>query len=129
MEQKAENRFDAVIDHVAVESQNLAGDVHEYERLGFQVETVYDDWAMLRDARGFGLALLGPGSKHPPHFGLRVETLEELQAAAEREGRPIRVHRDRSISFYTRGIAERVVELIYYPPEYEGQTVGSAKVD
>ncbi len=129
MEQKAENRFDAVIDHVAVESQNLAGDVHEYERLGFHVETVYDDWAMLRDARGFGLALLGPGSKHPPHFGLRVETLEELQAAAEHEGRPIREHRDRSISFYTRGIAGRVVELIYYPPEYEGQTVGSAKVD
>ncbi|MEP6921424.1 MAG: VOC family protein [bacterium] len=128
MEQKAENRFDAVIDHVAVESQNLAGDVQEYERLGFQVETVYDDWAMLRDARGFGLALLGPGSKHPPHFGLLVETLEELQAAAEREGRPIREHRDRSISFYTRGIAGRVVEVIYYPPEYEGQTVSSAKI-
>ncbi len=128
MEEKSESRFDAVIDHIAVASQNLSGDVQEYQRLGFHVETLYDDWAMLRDARGFGLALLGPGSKHPPHLGIRVETLQELQAAAEREGRPIKEHRDRSISFYTKGAAGRAIEVIYYPPEYQGETVSSAKV-
>lgn len=128
MEEESESRFDAVIDHIAVDSQNLSGDVQEYRRLGFHVETLYDDWAMLRAARGFGMALLGPGSKHPPHLGLRVETLQELQAAAEREGRPIKEHRDRSISFYTKGVAGRAIEVIYYPPEYQGETVSSAKV-
>jgi hypothetical protein len=128
MKEEPENRFEAVIDHIAVESQNLVGDVNEYERLGFHVETLYDDWAMLRDARGFGLALLGPGSKHPPHLGLRVDTRQALEAAAEREGRTIKEHRDRSVSFYTRGTGGRAVEVIYYPPEYQGESVNSTKV-
>jgi hypothetical protein len=69
---------------------------------------------------GFGIALLAPGSKHPPHLGLRVQTREQLEAAASREGRPIKEHRDRSVSFYTKGIGGRAVEVIYYPPEYGG---------
>ena len=117
-EQGAEARFEAVMDHIAVESADLRRDVREYERIGFQLETLYDDWAMLRDARGFGIALLAPGSKHPPHLGLRVETREQLEAAAAREGRPIKEHRDRSVSFYTKGVGGRAVEVIYYPPEY-----------
>ena len=117
-EQGAEARFEAVMDHIAVESADLRRDVGEYERIGFRLETLYDDWAMLRDARGFGLALLAPGSKHPPHLGLRVETREQLETAASREGRPIKEHRDRSVSFYTKGVGGRAVEVIYYPPEY-----------
>lgn len=119
MEEKPEKRFQGVVDHIAVNSQDLARDVSEYERIGFQVETLYDDWAMLRDARGFGVALLGPGSKHPPHMGLRVESIEALQEAAEREGRTIKEHRDRSVSFYTKGAAGQAVEVIYYPPHYQ----------
>lgn len=117
-EQSSETRFKGVMDHVAIESEDLQGDVREYERLGFRLETMYEDWAMLRDARGFGVALLPPGSKHPPHFGLRVETREQLEAAASREGRPVKEHRDRSVSFYTKGVGGRAVEVIYYPPEY-----------
>jgi hypothetical protein len=112
-----EFKFAAVVDHVALDSKDLRGDVKEYERLGFRLETLYDDWAMLRDSRGFGVALLGPGSKHPPHMGLRVETREELLAAAESEGRAIKEHRDQSLSFYTKGASGRAVEVIYYPPE------------
>lgn len=119
-EQMSETRFEGVMDHVAIESEDLQRDVREYERIGFRVETMYEDWAMLRDARGFGVALLPPGSKHPPHFGLRVESREELEKAAEREGRPIKEHRDRSVSFYTKGVGGRAVEVIYYPPEYGG---------
>lgn len=115
------------MDHIAVESQDLKTDVCEYERLGFHVETFYADWAMLRDARGFGLALLGPGSKHPPHLGLRVETLQALETAAQREGRPIREHRDRSVSFYTKGAGGQAVEVIYYPSDTQGETFNSAK--
>jgi hypothetical protein len=114
-----ERRFDgAVLDHIAVKSEDVARDAAEYERLGFRVETLYDDWAMLRDARGFGIALLAPGSKHPPHMGLRVETKEALDEAAARENRPVKEHRDHSLSFYTRGVGGNAIEVIYYPPEY-----------
>lgn len=111
-------RFSGTVDHVAVKCGDLQQSVDEYKRLGFSVETVYEDWAMMRDARGFGIALLPPDSKHPPHFGLRVETMDELEAAAKREGRPIKPHRDGTSSFYTKGVDGNIVELIYYP---EGQ--------
>lgn len=126
MQEENEQRFAGAVDHIAVESKDLRRDVSEYEQLGFRLETLYDDWAMLRDGRGFGVALLGPGSKHPPHMGLRVETREELEAAAQRENRPLKVHRDRSVSFYTNGVGGRAVEVIYYPPEY-GTTVTGDK--
>ena len=118
MQEKQERRFEGVMDHIAVVSKDLEQDVREYERIGFRVETLYDDWAMMRDARGFGIALLPPNSKHPPHLGLRVETREALEQAAAREGRPLKEHRDRSVSFYTRGVGGNNVEVIYYPPEY-----------
>ena len=111
-------RFTGVVDHLAVKCEDLKRDVEEYKRLGFSVETLYEDWAMMRDASGFGIALLPPGSKHPPHIALRVETLEELQAAAEKENRPVKEHRDRTVSFYTKGIGGNIVELIYYPPDF-----------
>ena len=112
-----ERRFEGVLDHIAVKSEDIKRDVTVYERMGFRVETLYDDWAMLRDTRGFGIALLAPGSKHPPHMGLRVETREALDEAAAREGRPVKEHRDRSVSFYTKGVGGTAVEVIYYPPQ------------
>ncbi|HUQ34232.1 MAG TPA: hypothetical protein VM095_19070 [Pyrinomonadaceae bacterium] len=118
MQEQNELRFEGVMDHIAVKSEDLQRDVEEYKRIGFQLETLYPDWAMMRDAKGFGVALLPPDSKHPPHIGLRVETREALEAAAAREGRPVKEHRDRSVSFYTRGVSGQAVEVIYYPPEY-----------
>ena len=118
MQQTGGLRVEGVVDHIAVKTEDMERDVREYERLGFRVETLYEDWAMLRDARGFGVALLPEGSKHPQHIGIRVESREELEEAARREGRPVREHRDRSVSFYTRGVGGRAVEVIYYPPEY-----------
>ncbi|HZI19084.1 MAG TPA: hypothetical protein VEY09_10860 [Pyrinomonadaceae bacterium] len=118
MQAESGPRVAGVVDHIAVHSEDIGADVREYERLGFSVETLYDDWAMLRDARGFGVALLGPGSKHPQHLGLRVESREELEEAARRESRPIKEHRDRSLSFYTKGVSGRALEVIYYPPEF-----------
>jgi hypothetical protein len=120
MEEMEAKRIEGVVDHIALNSEDLKRDVSEYERIGFRLETLYDDWAMLRDARGFGVALLGPGSRHPPHMGLRVDTFEALQSAAVREGRSIKEHRDRSVSFYTKGAAGQAVEVIYYPPNYHG---------
>jgi catechol 2,3-dioxygenase-like lactoylglutathione lyase family enzyme len=108
-------RFTGTVDHLAVKCSDLMKSVNEYKRLGFRLETLYDDWAMMRDARGFGIALLPPDSKHPPHIGLKVETLEELEEAAKKEGRPIKPHRDGTSSFYTKGVDGNIVELIYYP--------------
>ncbi len=113
-------RFAGTVDHLAVKCEDLEKDVEEYKRLGFTIETLYEDWAMMRDARGFGIALLPPNSKHPQHIGLKVETLEELEKAAEKEKRPIKPHRDGTSSFYTKGVGGNVVELIYYPPDFEG---------
>ncbi|MGQ0542581.1 MAG: VOC family protein [Blastocatellia bacterium] len=111
----SEMRFSGTVDHIAVKCNDLETAVDEYKRLGFSVETVYEDWAMMRDSKGFGLALLPPDSRHPPHFGLRVETMAELEAAAEKEGRPIKPHRDGTSSFYTKGVDGNIIELIYYP--------------
>ena len=119
MQEQKQSRVEGVVDHIAVKTEDMEGDVRAYERLGFRVETLYEDWAMLRDARGFGVALLPPGSKHPQHIGIRVETREALEAAASREGRPLKEHRDRSVSFYTSGVGGRAVEVIYYPPDYK----------
>ncbi len=111
-------RFAGTVDHLAIKCDDLKRDVEEYKKLGFTLETLYEDWAMMRDARGFGIALLPPASKHPAHIGMRVETLEELEAAAERENRPLKEHRDKTVSFYTKGVGGNVVELIYYPEDY-----------
>lgn len=125
MESNTGFKFAAIVDHIAVASNDLQTDVSDYQRIGFRLETLYEDWAMLRDSRGFGVALLGPGSKHPPHMGLRVETREQLESAAASEGRPIKEHRDRSLSFYTKGAGGKAVEVIYYPPDY-GREVSSS---
>lgn len=127
MPEQYETRFGGVVDHIAVRCEDLGRDVREYERIGFRVETIYEDWAMMRDARGFGVALLPPNSKHPPHIGLRVETREELEEAARRENRPVKEHRDRTISFYTKGVGAQVVEVIYYPPD-EGSEASHSQV-
>jgi hypothetical protein len=113
-------RIEGVVDHIAIESQDLKADAHEYMQLGFNVEALYDDWALLKDSRGFGLALLAPGSKYPPHLALRVESLEALEEAARRNHCTVREHRDHSFSFHTEGIGGHAIQVIYYPPEHKG---------
>lgn len=111
----SEIRFTGMVDHLAVKCDDLSNSVEQYKQLGFVVESIFEDWAMMRDTRGFGIALLPPDSKHPPHIGLKVETMAELEAAAKKEGRPIKPHRDGTSSFYTKGVDGNIVELIYYP--------------
>ena len=113
----SEIRFTGTVDHLAVKCEDLTESVEEYLKLGFSLEPLYEDWAMMRDGKGFGIALLPPDSKHPPHIGLKVETMAELEEAATKEGRPIKPHRDGTSSFYTKGIDGNIVELIYYPED------------
>ena len=123
MSEKIEFSFSGNVDHLAIKCEDLDAAVEGYKNHGFEVETVYEDWAMMRDNRGFGIALLPPNSKHPPHIGLKVETMEELEAAAGHENRPIKPHRDGTSSFYTKGVDGLVVEWIYYPPDFHGSSV------
>ena len=118
MSEEKEIRFAGTVDHLAVKCDDLEKNVEEYKQLGFSVETVYEDWAMMRDSKGFGIALLPPNSKHPPHIGMKVDTMEELEDAAKRENRPIKPHRDGTSSFYTKGVGGQIVELIYYPENF-----------
>ena len=108
-----------VLDHVAIKSVNVAADVERYRQLGVTVEACFEDWGMVRDERGVGIALLGPGSHHPTHFAVKVDSLEELENAAAAENRPLQHHRDRSISFYTRGAEGVAMEMIWYPDDFK----------
>ncbi|MDH3492189.1 MAG: VOC family protein [Acidobacteriota bacterium] len=85
MSKNKDFRFSGAVDHLAVKCENLERDIEEYKRLGFSVESHFEDWAMMRDSHGFGIALLPPGSKHPPHIAMRVDTMAELEAAAEKK--------------------------------------------
>lgn len=104
------------LDHVAIKSDNVAQDVEKYRALGFTVEACFDDWGMVRDNNGTGIALLGPGSHHPTHFAIRVEDLTELEKAAAAEDRTLQTHRDKTVSFYTKGAQGIALEYIWYPP-------------
>ena len=53
----SEQRFGGYVDHIAVKSEDLAKDVAEYERLGFKVETLHEDWAIVRDPKVIGRAV------------------------------------------------------------------------
>ena len=109
-------------DHVAIKSLNVAEDVAKYNALGFTVEACFEDWGMVRDTSGVGIALLGPGSHHPTHFAIKIEDLDKLEKAAAAENRPLQKHRDHTISFYTNGAQGIALEYIWYPPEAVTQT-------
>jgi len=104
-----------IFDHVAVKSSDVAAGAERYRKLGFNVEASFAEWGMVRDAHGIGIALLGPGSHHPVHFAMRVESLDELKRTADSEGRELIHDRDRTISFYTRGADGLALEFIWYP--------------
>jgi len=52
-----EFRFSGAVDHIAIRCEDLDRAVAGYAQLGFSVETIYDDWALMRDRNGFGIAL------------------------------------------------------------------------
>jgi catechol 2,3-dioxygenase-like lactoylglutathione lyase family enzyme len=109
------------LDHVAVFSRDMDTDINFYSRLGFRLETLYHDWAMLRDNEGRGIALLSPTGKHPQHFGMRIDSIEELERIAKEHQRVVAPHRDGTVSAYLEDPSGNEIEIIYYPPTEEGE--------
>ena len=103
------------LDHVAVESKDMERDIAFYGELGFRLETRYTDWAMLRDSEGRGIALLEPKGKHPPHFGMKINSREELERIAKAHHRVVAPHRDGTVSAYLEDPSGNEIEIVYYP--------------
>jgi catechol 2,3-dioxygenase-like lactoylglutathione lyase family enzyme len=103
------------LDHVAVFSRDMDRDINFYSQLGFTLETLYQDWAMLRDAEGRGIALLSPTGKHPQHFGMRIDSREELERIAGEHNRVVAPHRDGTVSAYLEDPSGNEIEIVYYP--------------
>jgi catechol 2,3-dioxygenase-like lactoylglutathione lyase family enzyme len=101
------------MDHVAVQTNDIAGSVQWYvETFGAQV--LYQDatWAFLRLGQG-KLALVTP-TQHPPHVALRVDR-GSLEQIAARVGKSIDRHRDGTAGIYIDDPQGNVLELIHYP--------------
>lgn len=103
-------------DHVATECNDIPGTIDFYLQHFADVDVLYQDnsWAFL-SVCGARIALVTP-SEHPPHICFRVETRDELQRLADEHNRPVKLHRDRSESFYFTDPNGNVIEIVWYPP-------------
>lgn len=102
------------MDHVALQTPDVATSVAYYvETFGAQV--LYQDatWAFLKLGQG-KLALVTP-AQHPPHVALRVDEAT-LEAAAQKVGKAVDLHRDGTKGIYVSDPNGNVIELICYPP-------------
>ena len=101
------------MDHVAVPTRDVPGTLKYYvEHFGAEVLYADKTWAFLRIGQG-KLALVSP-EQHPPHVALRVD-LATLEAAAQKAGKEIDLHRDGTRGIYVNDPAGNVLELICYP--------------
>jgi extradiol dioxygenase family protein len=100
-----------VFDHIAIESKDIQADVDFYRSRFSKIGILYQDetWAFL-DLGGMKLALVTPG-QHPPHIAYR-EILEKL---ASESNATIKVHRDKSESFYLYDPSGNASEVVFYP--------------
>jgi catechol 2,3-dioxygenase-like lactoylglutathione lyase family enzyme len=110
--------------HVAIHVSDVERSVRFYRDLlglepGWKTE---EDWTILTCGED-DLALIKktPGALHPPHFGFRVDSAAQVDAAYERLKDKVRItkapadHRDGSRSFYFDDPDGNAVEIIFDP--------------
>ncbi|MBV9463426.1 MAG: VOC family protein [Verrucomicrobiae bacterium] len=110
--------------HVAIQVADVERAAKFYrDVLGLEPAWKVDpDWTILTCGRD-DLALIrkGPNVHHPPHFGLRVASLAEVDAAYEAIKDKVKIvkepklHRDGSKSFYFDDPDGNPVEVIFDP--------------
>ncbi|MDP4219774.1 MAG: VOC family protein [Bacteroidota bacterium] len=105
-------------DHVAITTKDVMASIEFYHKSFAGVEVLYEDktWGLLK-VGGVKIALVSPG-EHPPHVCYRVGSRSELEEyAAQRNGK-IKVHRDKSESFYFKDTSDNAIEIVWYPDDY-----------
>lgn len=107
------NFMSYIFDHVAQVVPDIAEAVAWYEaHVGAVV--LYQDatWAFV-EAGGARLAFVVK-DQHPNHLAWRV-SLDELEALAQRYGKEIKTHRDKTRSFYLEAPGGTHIEIIHWP--------------
>lgn len=107
----------AEFDHIAIKTKDVATSVEFYKRNFDGVEVLHEDetWGLL-NVGGMKIALVTQG-EHPPHISFRVDMKEEFEEYAAKMNGKIKVHRDRSESFYFKDDSDNAVEIVWYPEE------------
>lgn len=108
--------------HIALVVENVEQAAKFYNtNFGFEIMYIFDEWGMVRKNKD-DIAFIKKGSHHPPHFGLRVGSREEvdkafdkLQTAGINILRGPKLHRDDSYSLYFSDPDGNAVEIIYDP--------------
>lgn len=97
--------------HIALQVPHIAEAVQWYRDNFPGVRVLYQDetWAFL-EVGGLKLAFVLP-SQHPAHIAWRVTT-KDLEYLAERFGKTIKTHRDKTRSFYLEGPGGHSIEII-----------------
>jgi catechol 2,3-dioxygenase-like lactoylglutathione lyase family enzyme len=98
-------------DHVAQVVPDIAAAVSWYQETIPRTRVLYQDesWAFL-DAAGAKLAFVRR-DQHPDHLAWRVSGAD-LEELAARYGKEIKLHRDKTRSFYLESPSGRWIELI-----------------
>jgi catechol 2,3-dioxygenase-like lactoylglutathione lyase family enzyme len=107
--------MNATFDHIALESNDIAESIAFYKQQFQDVEVLYEDasWGFIK-AGGIKIAFVTPG-EHPPHICFTVKTHDELEALAAEFGKKIKIHRDKTESFYITDPSGNPVEILWYP--------------
>jgi len=90
-------------------------DIDSYRKLFSEIGILYQDesWALIK-AGGVKIALVTHG-QHPSHLAFRVKSRESLEQMAKELNSTVKVHRDRSESFYTTDSSGNAIEVVFYP--------------
>lgn len=108
--------------HHAVLVDNVSSAVEFYtNNFGFEIGYEAEDWGIVRKGPD-DLAFIKKGAtEHPPHFGLRVESNQEVDNYYSELKDKVKIlrtpklHRDDSYSFYFSDPDRNVVEIIFDP--------------
>jgi catechol 2,3-dioxygenase-like lactoylglutathione lyase family enzyme len=105
---------------ITVDDVKLAADFY-CEHFGFEIGIIAEDWGIIRK-NGDDIAFIKKGAgSHPPHFGLRVGSHDEVDDAYDQLKEKVKIlkerkmHRDKSYSFYFEDPDRNIVELIFDP--------------
>lgn len=108
--------------HVALEVDDVEKAARFYnENFGFEIIFIFNEWGLVRKNKD-DIAFIKKGTGHPPHFGLRVGSRDDVDKAFDilkkKEIKIIhepKLHKDDSYSLFFADPDGNVAEIIYDP--------------